>query len=303
MDTKTNHVFLTRFNVPTAGYESLIRASDGWLEKRIALFEDYCLPSVRNQDNRNFGWIIYFDPESPQWLMNRIAAANFDQIFKIIFRSEVSRQDLLDDISTLVKRRGTHLLTTNLDNDDSLASDFSQRISAVPQLTRSTALYFDNGLIRAGEALYSRKDPSNAFCSVVSPWSAPDTCWADWHNRLAHSMPVINLAGPPAWLQVVHGSNVSNRVHGHQVSPRAFREIFPGVLDGMPEPSRYCLVGDALVRAPVRVVRDYARKGMKQLIANVAGPGGTDRLKAWVLGNSPKQGKQEKGKGVQNGYL
>lgn len=302
MNMETNHVFLTRFNVPTPGYERLVRASEGWLEKRIALFERYCLPSVRNQYNRNFEWIIYFDPESPRWLMDRIAAANADHMFTVILRSEVSRQDLLHDIAAVVKHRGTHLLTTNLDNDDGLASDFSQRLHAVAPLPVSTAIYFDNGLIRTDEALYSHKDPSNAFCSVMSPWHALDTCWADWHNRLEQSMPVMNLAGTPAWLQVVHGLNVSNKVHGHQISPRAFRGVFP-VVDDMPEPSKSSLVGDALVRAPIRAVRDYARKGLKQLIMHFSGQDGTDSLKAWILHHNPNKVKLKKGKGVQNGYL
>ena len=36
-------------------------------------------------------------------------------------------------------------------------------------------------------------------------------------------MPVVQLDGPPAWLQVVHGSNVSNRVRGRIVSPNRTR--------------------------------------------------------------------------------
>ncbi len=44
----------------------------GWLEDRVELFERYCLPSVAAQTDRRFSWIIYFDPQSPAWLRQRI---------------------------------------------------------------------------------------------------------------------------------------------------------------------------------------------------------------------------------------
>ncbi|MEW9871087.1 glycosyltransferase [Arthrobacter sp. HS15c] len=303
MDEIVDHVFLTRFNVPSAGYESLIRATDGWLEMRLALFEKFCLPSVRNQHDRRFMWIIYFDPESPGWLMDRIGSANFDGIFAVRFRAEISRQDLIDDIRGVVQHPGTHLLTTNLDNDDGLAADFTERLRGVGPTRTSTAVYLANGLIRSGAALFSYRDPHNAFCSVLSPWEVPETCWADWHNRLAESMPVVKLAGSPAWLQVVHGSNVSNRVHGRQIPPGAFRRTFPALLDDLPEPSTSYLVGDALVRAPGRMVREVARSAAKRLINSVSGQDGTDDFKAWALRHRLRGAKLRKGRGVRNGFL
>ncbi len=42
-----DHVFLTRFNLPSAGFESMVRAKQGWLQNRVELFERFCLPSLR----------------------------------------------------------------------------------------------------------------------------------------------------------------------------------------------------------------------------------------------------------------
>jgi len=41
-----DHVLLTRFNLPSKGFEGMITAKEGWLTDRIALFEFYCLPSA-----------------------------------------------------------------------------------------------------------------------------------------------------------------------------------------------------------------------------------------------------------------
>lgn len=290
MPDSIDHVLLTRFNVPTPGYESLVRSTDGWLEKRVALFEKYCLPSVRNQAERRFKWIVYFDPASPPWLKDRLERLNHDRILLPHFRSAVSREDLLHDVRVAVGTPSQYLLTTNLDNDDGLASDFTARVR---QLAASrgddgeaegtpTAFYLANGLIRGGAALYSHRDQDNAFCSVLASWDAPTTCWADWHNLLHHSMPVIRAAGQPAWLQLVHDSNVSNRIHGRRVSPLACSQLFPELLADMAEPSRASLARDIVVLAPARAVRDKLRTAAKALIGTLGGQNGADRLKVFA---------------------
>lgn len=278
-----DHVLLTRFNVPSKGYESLVRASDSWLEKRVGLFMKFCLPSVRQQINQDFKWIIYFDPASPKWFIRTIEELNYDNVFIAIFRAEVTRDNLLDDIRSSIDSPRRYLMTTNLDNDDSLACDFTASIREVCGTDRRTAVYFVNGLIRAGDALYRYSDKNNAFCSVISPWAAPVTCWADWHNRLHLSMPVTRIKGSVAWLQVVHGSNVSNRIHGKRVSPRSFREWFPRILDDMEEPSSGILARDVLLSGPGRIIRESARAASKSLITMLGGPEGPDKFRAWVL--------------------
>src|SRR6185312_5627395 len=72
-DRTVNHVLLTRFNLPSAGVQELIRAKDGWLRGRVALFERYTVPSVQAQTTQDFTWLIYFDPASPTWLREVIA--------------------------------------------------------------------------------------------------------------------------------------------------------------------------------------------------------------------------------------
>lgn len=63
--TSVSHVFVTRFNLPTPGPESLVRAQEGWLRNRWELFCRYTVPSMRAQTSCDYDWLIYFDPESP----------------------------------------------------------------------------------------------------------------------------------------------------------------------------------------------------------------------------------------------
>jgi hypothetical protein len=93
------------------------------------LFERYCARSVAGQ-TRPVTWIIYFDPESPSWLLERLAPLVDRGLFRPILRASVSREELLSDIAESLTSPGRHLVTTNLANDDGLAIDFSERVTS-----------------------------------------------------------------------------------------------------------------------------------------------------------------------------
>lgn len=274
-----DHVILTRFNLPSVGVESIVRAQEGWLRTRVALFEKYCVPSVLSQTSSNFRWLIYFDPESPEWLRSLIAGYEKAGTFVPIYRESVSPTELVDDIRSLTGAGGATLITSNLDNDDALAVDFLQRLQdSVPAAPRA-ALYFSHGLITSPGGLYFRTDRHNAFCSVRETWDAPDTCWVDWHDRLPKRMTVQLIAGDPGWLQVVHGRNVSNRVRGSLTSPDRYRPLFPTLLDDVPPPRVADIAQDRLVARPIRVARETARSLVKHVAIALLGKSGFDSAK------------------------
>jgi hypothetical protein len=252
-----DHVLLTRFNLPSTGVEEVIRAREGWLRERTALFERYCLPSVVAQEGERPGWLVYLDPQSPAWLLDRMAEHEAAGLLTPVLRESVSREELVHDLRSVVPAPRQFLITTNLDNDDGIARDFSARLRQVSTQHPRCALYVVGGLIVTAEALYRRTDRVNAFCSVRETWDAPVTAWAAYHNELGRQMPTVRLSGAPGWLQVVHGSNVSNRVRGRRVSPAPYRSDFVGL--DVPVPARAEVVADALLRVPARSVRDGAR--------------------------------------------
>ncbi|GAA1356189.1 glycosyltransferase [Saccharothrix algeriensis] len=272
-----DHVILTRFNLPSVGAESIVRAREGWLTERVGLFERYCLPSVRAQTSPDFRWLIYFDPESPEWLKDRIR--EHGDAYTPVFREQVSRAELVEDIAKLFPTRGDGLITTNLDNDDGLAADFVARLQAVPPTGRRTALYLANGLVKSPGGLFAHHDRDNAFASLREGWDAPVTCWVDWHNRLHRHAEVVSLGGAPGWLQVVHGRNVSNRTRGRLVSPAPHRPLFGAALDDVPEPDARVLVRDRFVGRPLRAARDGARQVAKTTAMRVLGPAGFEKAK------------------------
>ena len=274
------HVVLTRFNLPSRGTEQLIRNRDGWLRERVGLFERYCLPSVLGQTERHFSWIIYFDDASPQWLKEWAGSKAAAGAFIPIYRPEVPRSALLADLAQTGIAGETFLLTTNLDNDDGLALNFVEMVqAAAASINERTAIYLTRGLIRGPAGLYIRQDRDNAFCSVVEPMQAPVTCWTDWHNRLSQTMPTRRIAGSPAWLQVVHGSNVSNRTRGRLISPEPYRHLFADALGDVQTQRRAAILRDRVIDVPVRALRDASRGGVKRVALGVLGKSGFDRTR------------------------
>jgi hypothetical protein len=223
---------------------------------------------------------VYFDPESPRWLLDRLGPHVASGAVTPIFREEATWREVGADARQLTGARGNLLITTNLDNDDALAADFMERIQrlATPDETRD--LFLERGLIACGEHAYLRRDRDNAFCSVAEPWSAePATAWRDWHIMLRSHMPVIASAGAPAWLQVVHGENVSNRVRGRLTDPSRHRYLFPALIDRLPRPRGGAVAVDFLISSPLRTVRDGLRNLAKRALLVVGGKQGLDRVK------------------------
>lgn len=263
-----DHVLLTRFNLPSLGVEQVIRAREGWLRQRVELFDRYCLPSVVAQQGERPRWLVYLDPESPQWLVDRMRAHQAAGVLVPVLRESVPRDALVADLRALVPEPGSALVTTNLDNDDGLAPDFSARVRAVGGEHPRCAIYLSHGLIATADSLYLRTDRDNAFCSVRETWDGPVTAWSSYHNELGRHMPVVRLGGDPGWLQVVHERNVSNRARGRLVSPGDH----PGFVGlDVSEPSLADVLRDRTVRMPVRAARDLGRGGLRRMALRLLG--------------------------------
>lgn len=273
-----DHVLLTRFNLPSQGVESLIRAREGWLRDRIELFERYTVPSVAAQTNRDVRWIVYLDPESPEWLLERIRPHAEAGLLNPVLRATVSREELLSDIRATLGTPREILVTSNLDNDDGLASDYSERMVSVATKHPRTAIYLTRGIVQGGRAAYLNLDRHNAFVAVRETWDDPVSAWSDYHTALGHHMPTIEVGGAPGWLQVVHGANVSNRVRGRIVSPATYHQLFAPAIDA-DEPTGAAILRDRLLGDPMRRLRDGARTTLRTQGLRMLGKERYDRLK------------------------
>ena len=207
------HILMTRFNLATPGRESALRNRPGWLTERFDLFERYCLPSVGAQGAARPQWIIYFDIDTPQEFRDRIETLRRQVPFEPYFTGLFPGEGWARSINERFARDTPLVLTTRLDNDDALASDFSTRLhAAVTEAGAAPGIYnFTNGYVLGGGALYRFSHAANPFFSCLKPWDdAPVTAPSIHHLNIARQGPVRQIGGEGAWMQVVHDGNVSN---------------------------------------------------------------------------------------------
>lgn len=280
--TGIDHVLVTRFNLPSEGAERLIRARDGWLQDRVLLFERHTVPTVRAQSVKTFRWIVYFDTESPEWLTNRLQPLVDSGLFTPLYRETVGWMDVREDARRLTGAVGDILITTNLDNDDAVATDFVARLQEAARPGVREAVFLAHGLIRSGDKVFLRVDRNNAFCSVAEPWDDAQTAWRDWHILLGKHMPTKVVGDQPAWLQVIHGRNVSNRIRGRLVSAERYATLFAGQLDDVPRISRGAELMDYTVFGPLREAREAVRAVGKTILLGALGKEGLGRLREQI---------------------
>lgn len=99
-------------------------------------------------------------------------------------------------------------------------------------------------------------------------------------------MPVLELDGQPGWLQVIHGTNVSNRIRGRLASPGEHACLFPTLLDDVDQPTPGEELADLVAGRPWRVARDSGRQVTKTAIVQLVGKDGLDRLKSLAASRS-----------------
>lgn len=259
-DAPFHHVIMTRFNLATPGRESALRNRPGWLAERFDLFERYCLPSVAAQTERRFHWIVYFDADTPEPFRARIEACRAVQPFTPYFTPLFPAEGWPRSVRETLDAPAPWLLTTRLDNDDALAADFVARLraAALEAPLRRGALNFTNGYIMAGGRLYAHSHPSNAFASWLEPWDeAMRTAPSIAHMEFAEHGPVRQIGGAAAWMQIVHGGNVSNKVRGRLTAPDAARGRFPdAAVKEAANPGLIERLVENGLKAPLRAVRD-----------------------------------------------
>ena len=226
-DMVVHHFILTRFNILLWTKDkkgNKVRTRE-WLEHRFALFERFCLPSMKSQSCKDFEWIVLFDSYTPEEYRARIGkyVAECPQLrpvyvepkngryFAEIFRSEVLSRLLGRDESDRV-------LTTYLDNDDALnvrfVEDAQKRATMMPV---GSFLYYSDGYQLFTDKMYLMRirHQRNHFVSVVES-ANPETLktiYGYGSHYFIDRIPGVKIERVmdlPMWCEVVHEKNMGN---------------------------------------------------------------------------------------------
>lgn len=194
---------------------------DSWMEQRIQLFFDYCYPSVKNQDQKDFQWIIFFDSITPKLFLDRIIAQDSAKIIQFKFTDHWDNMD--SEIIQFLNESTTCedlIISTRLDCDDALSSKF---IGIIQEKAKNldnqqpVVLNCANGLILNASTgiFYRKKIYSNAFISLIQrKYTMYESIFRHQHQTIGNQFELFELQEDDMWLQVVHGGNLINKTSG-----------------------------------------------------------------------------------------
>lgn len=216
------HYLITRFNLRTAWKttkkgDALL--NEEWLAQRFELFEGYCLPSVRNQTNNNFTWLVFFDTTTPDHFRHKIEqiALEFPLFHPIFidgmkeFRASV-RSHIASDITEPVK----FVLTTRMDNDDMIHKDFIGTIQNLFKPAHKHAINLPLGYQLVTEKkksdVYERTWDFGPFVSLIEKFDDVASVFStykhsDWEDAAAS---VTTYEGTRLWMILIHEKNKLN---------------------------------------------------------------------------------------------
>ena len=225
MDSCNNiqHFILTRFNLLLWNKDkngNKVRTK-GWLVHRFALFEQYCLPSIKNQTCQNFEWVVLFDSTTPEPFKKKIEEYKKECTQLISVYVEPQNGCYFADIfrTEVVRRRNcSRVISTYLDNDDALSIHFVEDLQKrAESLSNGTFINYVDGYQYYTDYKYVMKIhyPRNHFMSVVEEGNPTTlkTIYGYGSHYYIEKIPGVkidNVKNQPMWCEVIHEKNMGN---------------------------------------------------------------------------------------------
>ena len=222
-----SHFILTRFNVKNlfgkdykanldkAGIDN---TSESYMKYRFEIFEKYCLPSIDNQTNKNFTWLVYYDMDTDKYFLDKINIIKKKySFFQPVFVEDFSslEANYKYDIDSLIKEPIKFLITTIIDNDDCLHKNVVQDIQN--RFNNQELIFFNfyNGYmydLNKKIIIQKGQNSNGNGTSLIERFDLKTikTAWCTTHAKLQGLGEMVNIHYEPYWIQLIHDRNNTN---------------------------------------------------------------------------------------------
>lgn len=197
------HFLITRYNLNFRNWKQDKNGKEirtkYWLKQRDVLFKRYCQPSVFNQKNQNFKWLVLTDAFGPKF--------EFDPKITELRLDSVS---WLGGLQRWLKRncKKDFIITTRLDNDDSLHERVTDDIQICFDRQENEYLNLYNGYLIHGHKVYKTNHRCNQFLSRIEKADTLKTVYETTHGGAMKQGPVRQLTDRRYWARIVHHRNM-----------------------------------------------------------------------------------------------
>lgn len=216
------HVITTRFNVPTSVWtetrDGTKPLSEEWLKDRFEIFQKYCLPSFKNQSNKNFIWLVFFDENTPEKYKQEIENIQKEfSLFQPIFVQDFEelQRKALQIIPTFFSDDTQFLISTDLDNDDLLHREFIDTVQQKFEPKNDLVIDLKRGLqltkSEEGKAYINVfYMVANPFVSLVENKNSFGTVMKEEHLKYRNYSNYTFYDLEPRFIQYIHSNNLLN---------------------------------------------------------------------------------------------
>lgn len=216
------HYLITRFNLRnpkwnvTKNNEQLLTKE--WMDERIELFSNFCLPSVVAQKNQNFKWLLYFDNSTDFEHQKRMEEICKPYPFIEIFYID-GMPSLIGSIKEYLHKncKSEYLITSRIDNDDAISCNFIEQVQEQFNKQDYFAIDFTSGYTLNTEPFMVGKKEHifNPFISLIEVNKYPKTVWENDHNQWKKETSLLHIPNNRVWMSVIHTKNKVNEFDGY----------------------------------------------------------------------------------------
>ena len=218
-------IVVTRFNVAfteshfTTDKNGAPTRTDAWLKRRFELFDQVCLPSLKAQSDQDLEWMVFFSDRTPPVYMERIQRIQegfpgFRPVFLADGEYMVGR--FKKEVAARLDASDTHVITMRIDNDDAFHRDAVRHTRSLFTGQEDEIINYPVGLqcdLEGGVVSVAHL-PSNPFLARIEKVvdGKVRTVLDIMHSEAGGLAQLRDVITEPMWVQVIHDSNVMNRL-------------------------------------------------------------------------------------------
>jgi hypothetical protein len=220
MESPSTFILATRFSWPHPIWQSRSKGEYlSWIERRFELFERYTARSVANCYIKPDYWVLLIGENQgdiSSRLQNMLSHLDCNVIIAPYFGASLSLT-IMQSLKDL--EYPARIVTSNLDADDMISSDFFAVLKSICFLNHgNTAVSFCSGanyMVEDG-TFYLSSYPGNPFLSLYETCRGPhdaQTVYFKMHTELMSFVKhmILPRSYYPMWASVIHENNLANR--------------------------------------------------------------------------------------------
>lgn len=189
----------------------------GWLERRMELFRNFTMPSIKAQSNQNFTTVVLIDPDTPLVIKKEIET----ELNAVLYFTEswwaVDRGNIVEDVNEEFSNFFFKLckdvdwvITSRCDSDDALANNY---IEVTQNLFREKEefIIYSNGVmwLKDSKESFIKKTNSPPFGSLIEPGDKPPkTVYYMSHGHIPRMKDYQRVEPALMWIHTYHGENL-----------------------------------------------------------------------------------------------